>query len=171
MDELQQSGATLIYDPSFSRSPAPADREGVFQNAADLRPRRAEQFRLHPTPGRAQLRPAPAGVLPRAAAAAQLAHDQRPAGASGKPGLVWLGLNLPLASLWTRAAGPGRRVRQRHGLAAPSPPCPWCMRRTCCTARLLARPVTRLRHRARPGDRSQVGIGWRRTGPRNPEPA
>jgi len=54
MDELQKRGGKLIYDSGRrGATPPTPDAPGVLQNAHDLRPRRAEQFRLHPTPGSA----------------------------------------------------------------------------------------------------------------------
>jgi glycosyltransferase involved in cell wall biosynthesis len=52
MDELQRRGATLLYDPQLSAHRRPRPTLGAFFRMLFTYGRgRAEQFRLHPTPG------------------------------------------------------------------------------------------------------------------------
>lgn len=112
MDALQQSGATLLYDPGFAVERRPRPTLRAFCRMLFTYGRgRAEQFRLHPTPGSALNFVPPLFVLYLALAL--------PVGLAGEPRVL-----LPLAAygvvvLLQTLASAARKGVVRSVLATP----------------------------------------------------
>lgn len=124
MDALQREGAQLLYDPEFQVMRRPRPTVKAFCKMLLTYGRgRAEQFRLHPTPGSALNFVPPLLVVYLVLLPLLNATFVRERlGALVQPELVWLALNFPLfaylAALLVQAAVSARDHGVRAALSA-----------------------------------------------------